>query len=418
MRPPSHASAFLALVVALVLVAAGPVPDADAATYFRAETTSDNGSGGAATLTINVPAATAAGDLMLAVVTSANTTAPATPSGWTKETTASTSFGSGSMTVFTRIASAAEPASYSWTLGGTFEASGAVGTYVGVNTASPVQVEAVGSGNSKSAQAPSVTTTAANTLVVTALSYNAVGVITVTPPPGTTQRGAVLSPGGFFGTVAADFLQATAGATGVQAFQLQSKSPYAAATIALAPASASAITFGSAPNVSSLPAVTLNGQAQTVTAAMSNFEVDDASGSAPGTSASGWNVTVTGDSGGGKKPVFTRYCPNATCGSDTGPGYPAGGASLAANSLTLTTTGASFSGGLGTAPTFQCAAGCAVDAAASTKIVSASASGGGLWVTSGFTASSLQLSAPTTVRALPASEIYRVDLLWTLNSGP
>jgi hypothetical protein len=413
MRPPSYASALL--VTLAVAVFASP---AHAATYFRGETTNQNGSGGATTLAINVPSGTIAGDVMVATITSANTTAPATPSGWAKVAGASTSFGSGSLTVFTRVAGSGEPASYSWTLGGTFEASGTIGTYVGVDGTTPVATSSVASGNSKTAIATSVTTSANNTLVIAALSYNSVGVITVTPPPGTTQRGAVLSPGAFMGTVDADFVQTTAGATAAQSYQLSSKSPYAAAQIALKPASPGPLGFAVAPDIAALPSVTLNGQSQTVTAALTNFEVDDASGTTQGASSSGWNVTVSGDASGGKSAVFKRYCPNATCGSDTGPGYPAGGASLPAQSLTFFSTGASFAGGSGTAPAFQCGSGCAVDASSGTKVVSASASGGGLWSASGFAANSLQLSVPTTLRVLPASEVYRIDLVWSLNTGP
>jgi len=38
--------------------------------------------------------------------------------------------------------------------------------------------------------------------------------------------------------------------------------------------------------------------------------------------------------------------------------------------------------------------------------------------TTGFSASSLSLSTPTTLRALPEHQIYHVDLVWTLSSGP
>jgi hypothetical protein len=402
-------------MAAVSLLAAGR---ADAAIYFRSAAASDNGSGGAATLSLGVPSGTAAGDVMLAIVTSANTTAPATPTGWTKVTAASTSLGSGSLTVFSRVAGSGEPTSYSWSLGGTFEASGEVSTYVGVDNTTPVQVASVNSGNSKTATAPSVTTTANNAMVVAALGYNSVGVITVTDPSGTTRRGADLSPTAFMGTVAVDFLQASAGATPSESWQLQSKSPYAAAQIALAAASPGPLALAVTPDVAALPAVTLNGQAQTVTRQMNGFEVDDATGTTAGVSASGWNLTVAGDSGVGKSGVFKRYCPNATCGSDSGPAYVAGGATLPANSLTLVTTGASFAGGSGTAPALQCGSACNVDAASATKIVSATAGQGGMWTASGFAANSLRLSAATTMRALPASEVYRLDLVWSLNTGP
>ena len=180
---------------------------------------------------------------------------------------------------------------------------------------------------------------------------------------------------------------------------------------------AGTLSFGTSPDVPNLPGLTLNGTSQTLNATMNNFSMADGTGS-----ASGWNVTVIGDTSGGKSAVFKQYCPVATCGSDTGPGYVAGGATLAANSLTLNSTGASFSalsGTTGTAPAHQCNSGCNVDSAAASKIVSAAANAGmGTYQTTGWSATSVGLSAPTTVKALQASEVYRVDLVWSLNTGP
>src|SRR6201999_269849 len=102
---------------------------------------------------------------------------------------------------------------------------------------------------------------------------------------------------------------------------------------------AGSLAFSTAPAMPTLSAITLNGQAQTTNTAMTNFGVDDATGS-----GSGWNVTVNGNSAGGKSAVFKQYCPNATCGTDTGPGYVTSGQTLAANSLTVNSTSASFTG--------------------------------------------------------------------------
>lgn len=193
----------------------------------------------------------------------------------------------------------------------------------------------------------------------------------------------------------------------------------APAAIALAlPASAAAILelrFVSAPALPSLPAVTLNGRAQTATTAMTNFSVENLQ-----LTKAGWNLTVEGQSGSGHSPVFAQYCPKAKCGSAS-EGYVSGGRTLAADSLTLNSTGASFSGGLLTAPTLTCAATCAIDSPTPVKIASDASgllSGEGVWTTSGFSASSLSLALPTTVRALPSEEVYRVNVLWTLSSGP
>ena len=86
---------------------------------------------------------------------------------------------------------------------------------------------------------------------------------------------------------------------------------------------AGSLSLGTAPDVPNLPALTLNGQSQTLTAQMANFSAIDATGA-----ATGWNVTVIGDTSGGKSAVFKEYCPNATCGSNSGPGYVSGGATL------------------------------------------------------------------------------------------
>ena len=179
------------------------------------------------------------------------------------------------------------------------------------------------------------------------------------------------------------------------------------------------LAFTTAPDVPNLPALTLNGQAQTLNATMNNFGVTDPTGS-----GAGWNVTVSGDNAGGKSAVFKQYCPNATCGTDSGPGYISGGATLAANSLTLNSTSAGFTaqnGTTGTAPTHQCNSPCFVDAAPASpvKVVSAAVGAGmGTYATNGWTATSIAAAVPSTVSTLQTNEVYRVDLLWTLGSGP
>jgi uncharacterized protein YraI len=179
---------------------------------------------------------------------------------------------------------------------------------------------------------------------------------------------------------------------------------------------AGALTFSTAPTMPTLSSITLNGSAQTTTTAMTNFGVADATGT-----GSGWNVTVAGQSGTEKSAVFAQYCPTATCGTDV-KGYVPSGATLAANSLALSSTGASFtgqSGTTGTVPTLQCASPCNVDSAAAVKVASAALNAGmGTWLTGSFGASSLSLATPSTLKALANGEVYRVNLLWTLSTGP
>lgn len=179
--------------------------------------------------------------------------------------------------------------------------------------------------------------------------------------------------------------------------------------IAAAPAHA-VLAFGTAPKLPTLPSVTINGKSQTINATMAGFSVTTSE-------TAGWNVTVQGQTGAGKSAVFAQYCAAAKCGTEA-EGYKPGGFTLPANSLTLNTTGAKFAGGTGTAPSFECAAGCHVDSATAVKIVSAPVKAGGTWTASGFSTSSLQLAVPTTLRALAASQVYRVNILWTLSTGP
>jgi hypothetical protein len=64
---------------------------------------------------------------------------------------------------------------------------------------------------------------------------------------------------------------------------------------------AGTLSFGTAPDVPSLPSLTLNGQSQTLNAQMNSFSVADGTGT-----GSGWNVTVNGDGSAGKSAVFKQ----------------------------------------------------------------------------------------------------------------
>lgn len=173
------------------------------------------------------------------------------------------------------------------------------------------------------------------------------------------------------------------------------------------------LTFDTAPAMPTLTGVTVTGASQTTNTQMTNFAVKDATGS-----GAGWNVTVNGQSGAGKSDVFAAYCPNASCGTDSGPGYVPSGATLSANSLVLNSTSASFTPG-SSAPTHQCNSGCNVDSASPVKTVSAAVNNGmGTFTTTGWSATSLALSTPANLQALQTNEVYRVDLLWSLTSGP
>jgi hypothetical protein len=200
----------------------------------------------------------------------------------------------------------------------------------------------------------------------------------------------------------------------------------AAALLALPSAASAQLEFGSAPNVPSLGAVTLAGAAQSQTAQMANWEVQDSR-----LVALGWHVTAQGDGTAGKSAVFKEYCSDGTAtngcntavGGGSGPGYVTGGHTLPAGSLTLDSSGASFQPvGLtvGTPPTHLCSAGCLLDSASAVSVASA-ALGIGLdtWRAQGYSADSLSLAVPTSTRFIGSgNKLYRMDVVWTLASGP
>jgi trimeric autotransporter adhesin len=411
MRPPSYAAAFIALIVAVSLAAAGR---ADATIYYRTSTSTENGAG-STSIVMTVPSGVAVGDLLVASVNASGTAAITAPAGWTSLVAgaASTYYGM----VHYRVATAADVAgaSYTWTLGSTRKATGSIVSYVGIDT-STIGTPAANAGTGTTLTFNSVTTAVANSRVILLGSaLNGTGAITLTPPAIATSRlnFATSSSGSQLRSYTGDFLQAAAGATGNKTATVSSSSAWGAVMFAVRPGTGT-LAFEVAPDAAALPSVTLNGQAQTTTTQMSDFTVDDTTGS-----GSGWNVTVAGDASAGKSAVLKQYCTQSGgCGADP-VGYVTGGRTLPAGSLKLDTTGASFTGANGTAPTFQCSSQCSVDAGSATKIASAAAGAGlGPWQTTGLSASSLSLSTATTLRALPANEIYRADLLWTLSSGP
>ncbi len=176
------------------------------------------------------------------------------------------------------------------------------------------------------------------------------------------------------------------------------------------------LSFQAPPALPTLSSIALNGKAQTTNTSMNPFVVVDATGT-----GSGWNLTVEGQSGTGKSAVFAQYCPNAKCGSDP-EGFVSGGQTLPADSLTLSSTGASFVGQLGTtgnAPKLQCSTACNVDHGSAVRIASAAKEAGlGTWRTTGFVATSLALVTPSTLKVVPNEEVFRVNEVWSLTSGP
>jgi hypothetical protein len=83
----------------------------------------------------------------------------------------------------------------------------------------------------------------------------------------------------------------------------------------------------------------------------------------------------------------------------------------------LNTAGATWTSGT-TTPTYQCnAVACPIDSGTAVKVVSASSSvATGAWTSSG--SASVSLNTPSTLHKLQTGEVYSVNLVWTVNTGP
>jgi hypothetical protein len=177
---------------------------------------------------------------------------------------------------------------------------------------------------------------------------------------------------------------------------------------------AETVAFTTAPNLPTLTGITLNGQAQTTTTAL-NLSLGPFKITSSGTPDIGWNLTVNGNGSAGNSAVFKQFCPSASCGTDSA-GYVPGGFTLAADSLSLNTAGATWTSGT-TKPAYQCNTACPIDSGAAVKIVSASSSvATGTWTASG--SASVSVNTPSTLHKLQTGEVYSVNLVWTVNTGP
>ncbi len=167
-------------------------------------------------LTINRPANVVAGDVMIAAVGMRPHTATLTvPSGWTlvRRTDNTASGASNSLAVYYKVATASEPVSYVWNPVGDTHAVGGIQAFYNVDTSNPIDVESAQTTPfGLSHPAPSVTTTVANAMVVTAHTFESA--TTWTPPTGMTE-GYDVKYGGQ--SIEGNYvLQPTAGATGTK----------------------------------------------------------------------------------------------------------------------------------------------------------------------------------------------------------
>lgn len=189
-------------------------------------------------LTVNVPTGTVADDVMIASITvrpcsntngGACTVTLTPPAGWTQIRLTDQTGGGGTggfgnrLVVYQRVATGSEPASYTWSFGGTPLHAGAVGaisSYSGVDTTSPIVAEnGQATASAFTHATPDINTgTVTNTMLVTSHSANSGA--TWTPPGGMTEAadGSSLTPTNDLGiSLEVNYeLRAAAGATGTR----------------------------------------------------------------------------------------------------------------------------------------------------------------------------------------------------------
>jgi hypothetical protein len=185
---------------------------------FRAASAATTTSG---TLAIAKPVGTIDGDVMIASIgvrpSSATVTAPA---GWILvRRINNASVAANALAVYRKLAGAAEPASYAWTLGGSTHSVGGIQSFSGVNAASPLNVE-----NGRTTPGalthptPSVSTTVANTVLVTSHTFSSAA--SWNPPSGMTESFDIRTPAAPNSAgqaiVGSWVRQSAAGATGVK----------------------------------------------------------------------------------------------------------------------------------------------------------------------------------------------------------
>ena len=193
-------------------------------------------------ITVDAPAGLAAGDVMYAVVQSVDSTVTA-PSGWVQDVVAATISRQGPvpttyLTTYYKVATATEPASYTWSQASSGPFSISIADYEGVNNSTPLNVAGVGAGaqNTASPSFPSITTTAAGCRILIGLAQNGVASVTFTTPTGYTQEVAS-AWGDDAQTFIADATQSAAGATGTLTGTISAAELLATFTAALNPAS-------------------------------------------------------------------------------------------------------------------------------------------------------------------------------------
>lgn len=205
----------------------------------------------AATISINKPALTAQGDVLVAAITLGGIEAVTSP-GWTLVSQLQIS-ASYSIAVLYLVAGASEPASYTFSVSTNRAMQGGIAAYSGVDGSAPINTSASSNdaaASSTSIPAPSVTTTVADCLICAIHTLTA-GTTGDTLTPDATTAGRYQVQAG--GTIAkrpvlhTDFVQASAGASAVKTATSTLAGIHGALQVALKPSAGADVTPPAAP---------------------------------------------------------------------------------------------------------------------------------------------------------------------------
>jgi len=150
-------------------------PKASAAIALLGQTNGLQANG--TTVTANKPAGTVTGSVMIAQLlfdSNRTTTTVTVPTGWTR-IGSQINTNNRYQNIYYKVATAAEPASYTWTMSRTVNALVGISSYSGVNTTAPIDASSnqVNTGNSNNPPAPSVNTTNTDELILVLWGYGA-----------------------------------------------------------------------------------------------------------------------------------------------------------------------------------------------------------------------------------------------------
>ncbi len=119
--------------------------------------------GQGASFVLTKPAGTVVGDVMLTQIVLRDNDPITAPTGWSLVRRSGSGLASA---IYVKVAGPAEPASYSWALPNTSRYAAGVASWANVDNVTPVNAHGGAGGSGSSIVAPSLTTTAANTMLV------------------------------------------------------------------------------------------------------------------------------------------------------------------------------------------------------------------------------------------------------------